>query len=147
MKRLLYLLPLVFAFATGCIPKSNTPPSNTIPQGTFTGQFKLTHTSSKTGLKDSLTANIQLQIEPATGYTVTGDTATVHAGSFGSYGVNQSNYTMLFVDKTFPPTGTPKKIHLAGVYDYIFNGTNLQLVAYGALDTLTYYYNLKYTGN
>ncbi len=150
MKRLLpYLLPFVVVFASGCFGnKASAPAPVLVPSGTFAGEFKLTHTNPKTGAVDSATANIQLQMETATGYIVTGDTSTVHAGSHGSYIVTTGNSTIEFIDKTYPTNGTtPTKIHLSGVYDYIYKGTNLQLVAYGALDTLSYYYNLTRTGN
>jgi hypothetical protein len=148
MKRiLLYLLSLMLAFISGCGPKSEAPIPVGGPEGTFAGQFQLLHLHSKTGVIDTLTANIILQMEQSTGFKVTGDTSTVHAGSYGSFIVSVPYSNVDFIDKTYPTTGTPAKIHLNGVYSYNYDGTNLQLVAYSAFDTLSYYYNLKRTGN
>ncbi len=143
-KTLLYFLPLVALFIFGCGPKKTTLPVPA-PEGTFSGQFMFLHLHSKTGVIDTLRANLVLQMEAATGYKVTGDTSTVHAGSYGGYVVNIPTRNISFVDATFPPTGTPAKIHLSGVYDYTYDGSNLQLVVYGPQDTLLYYYNMKKT--
>jgi len=146
--KLLYLLPFILALASGCFGnKNNNPTPVTPPTGTFSGEFKLTHLNQKTGAIDSSKAIIQLQMETATGYKVTGDTATLHAGSYGSYIVSSDGAAIQFTDKTFPATGTPVKIHLSGIYQYLYNGSNLQMLAYGPLDTLSFYYNLKKTGN
>jgi len=144
MKRILYLLPLVIAFASGCSPKSAPAPS--VPEGTFSGKFKYQHEHAQTGALDSATANLQVQIEQTT-YTVTGDTSTVHAGSFGTYEVNSYGTAIAFFDKTYPTTGTPKKFHLSGIYSYSYDGKNLQIVSFGAFDTLSYSYSLVKTGN
>ncbi len=144
MKRILYLLPLVFALASGCGPKTTPAPS--IPEGTFSGKFKYLHEHAQTGALDSATAKIQLQIGQTT-YAVTGDTSTVHAGSFGTYEVNSYGTAMAFFDKTYPTTGTPKKFHLSGVYSYSYDGKNLQIVSFGAFDTVSYSYSLVKTGN
>lgn len=147
-RKLLYLLPLFLVFESGCLSdKNNAPSPNNAPEGVFSGKFKFTHLHSKTGTVDSATAIIQLKMEAATGFQVTGDTATVHAGSFGSYIVSTPYNNVDFVDHTYPTTGTPPKNHLNGVYTYSYDGTTLQLVAYGAFDTLSYYYNLKKIGN
>jgi hypothetical protein len=147
-KKLLYFLGLGMVIASGCnkTTKLNIPPALT-PGGTFSGKFTLYHQNSKTGKTDSSSAILQLSLETATGFKVTGDTATLHAGSYGSYAVSASTSNIGFEDKTYPTTGTPKKIHLDGIYDYLYDGTTLQMAAYGPLDTLTYYYNLKKTGN
>jgi hypothetical protein len=148
MKRiLLYVLLSVFAFITGCAPKSAAPAPDNTPEGTFTGKFKYTHEHAQTGEVDSATALIQLQIEQKTGFAVTGDTSTVHAGSYGSYLVN-SNYTAIdFMDKTFSPTAVPPKYHLNGIYSYTYDGTNLYISFFGAYDTLSYVYTMKRIGN
>jgi len=145
MKRILYLLPLVFAFATGCGPK-NAPAPNNIPEGTFAGKFKYIHEHAQTGAVDSSTAQIKLQIGTST-FAVTGDTSTVQAGSFGTYEVNTYNTAIDFFDKTYPTTGTPAKFHLNGIYSYTYDGTNLHIIAFGAFDTLGYSYTLIKTGN
>jgi hypothetical protein len=67
----------------------------------------------------------------------------VHAGSYGGYVVNPSSGKILFVDKTFPLTGTPTKIHLSGLFDYSFDGTTLQIAYRSYADTLTLYYKFK----
>jgi hypothetical protein len=145
--KLLYLILPVIIFASGCVSNKNSNPTPVNPPlGTFTGEFKRTHTNAITGAIDSTRANIILQME-TTGYKVTGDTSTLHAGSYGGFIINAAGTGIDFVDKTFPLTVTPVKIHLNGVYQYTYQGTNLQLLAYGPQDTLSFYYNLTKTGN
>jgi hypothetical protein len=86
-------------------------------------------------------------MEPATGFAVTGDTSTIHAGSYGVYVVYLANGVVAFSDKTFPTTGIPTKYHLSGLYGYHYDGTNFQISYYSPLDTLALVYNLKKTGN
>jgi len=145
MKRILYLLPLVLAFAAGCGP-GVTPSPNNVPEGTFSGEFKYLHEHAQTGALDSATAKIQLQIEQTT-FAVTGDTSTVHAGSFGTYEVNSFKTEMEFFDKTYPTTGIPAKYHLNGIYSFSYDGRNLEISSFGAFDTLSYTYTLVKTGN
>jgi hypothetical protein len=148
MKRILLYSSLIFvALASGCVPTTVSPVVAAGPEGTFTGQFMYFHLHSKTGVVDTTKANIQLQMEQSTGFKVTGDTATIHAGSFGSYIVNTAYNNVDFLDNTYPTTGTPTKFHLNGVYAYTYDGTILKMVAYSAFDTLTYFYTLKKTGN
>jgi len=149
--KIFYLLPLLsclILMEIGCV--SNTPiiaqPNNT-PEGTFTGKFQFSHLHSKTGVVDTLSANLILTMELKTGFAVTGDTSTLHAGSYGSYAVNSSYTEIQFNDKTFPASGVPVKDHLNGIYNYVYDGTNLQISAYGAFDTLAYIYTMKRTGN
>jgi len=148
MKKLLYFLGLGMIIASACnkTTKLNVQPALT-PAGTFSGKFTLYHQNSRTGKVDSSSAALQLSLEGASGFKVIGDTATLHAGSYGTYAVSASTSNIGFEDKTYPTTGTPVKIHLSGIYDYLYDGTTLQMAAYGALDTLTYYYNLKKTAN
>jgi hypothetical protein len=141
-RKLLYFLPVILALAAGCLKKGLVTPVAG-PEGTFAGQFILLHRHVKTGVTDTLTANIQLQMSLTTGYKVTGDTATLHAGSYGTYAVNSTGNGIEFIDKTFSPTGTPTKIHLSGIYGYVYNGTILQMTGYGPLDTLAFGYDLK----
>jgi len=147
--KILYLLPLLVLFAGSCTTPNVTPPATAlVPQGTYTGQFTLAHLDSKTGMLDtSKKANLMLNMETATGFKVTGDTATVHAGSYGGYIVTTSTGQVQFFDKTYPPTGTPAKIHLDGIYDYTYDGTTLKIAAFGPLDTLEYFYKFTKTGN
>ena len=144
---LLYLILPAILFASGCFGSKNSNPIPVVlPSGTFTGEFKRTHTNPKTGSTDSVKAIIQLQME-ATGYKVAGDTSTLHAGSYGNFVIGANHDGIVFVDKTYPTTGTPSKVHLSGAYQYTYQGSNLQMVAYGSLDTLSFYYNLTRTGN
>jgi hypothetical protein len=146
--KLFYILPLALALASGCVSnKNNNPAPVTPPTGTFSGEFKLTHLNRKTGAIDSAKTTIQLQMEVATGYKVTGDTTTLHAGSYGSFFVSSDGTAIQFVDQTYPPAGDPTKIHLSGIYQYEYNGSNLQVLGYGPQDTLSFYYNLYKTGN
>jgi hypothetical protein len=146
-KNFYILLCTLTVFVCGCsINKSNSPAPVT-PSGTFAGQFMFLHLHSFTAKVDTFKANLQLVMQPTTGFKITGDTSTVHAGSYGSY-VFGSDYTEIdFIDKTYPATGTPVKNHLSGVYQYTYDGSTLQMVAYGPLDTLAYIYNMKKTGN
>jgi len=146
--KLLYIFPLLVAIVSSCantsIPK---PAPEQTPGGTFSGKFTLYHLHSKTGAVDSSSTNLQLTLEGSAGFKVTGDTTTLHAGSYGPYFVNSSVGNMQFNDVTFPASGSPTKVHLSGVYNYRYDGATLQMAAYGPLDTLTYYYRMTRTGN
>lgn len=147
--KLLFLLPLL-ALIAACVSKPPVTPAAALPSGTFTGKFTLARFNQKNGTIDSSeTANLMLNMETATGFKITGDTTTVHAGSYGGYEVssNGGSGQIEFLDKTYPTSGTPVKIHLDGIYDYIYDGTNLQLAAYSPLDTVEYFYKFTKTGN
>jgi hypothetical protein len=146
-KILLYSLPVLLAFVIGCGPGTNNPAPVNIPEGTFAGQFIYLHLHEKTGVIDTLKANIQLKMESTTGFQVTGDTSTLQAGSYGTYIFNSTNTAVDFMDKTYPATGTSTKIHLNGIYAFAFDGTTLQMQTSSAYDTLSYIYVLKKTGN
>jgi hypothetical protein len=147
MKKILYLLPFLSVFYMGCGPSSNTPtPTSSLPLGTFTGPYTYIHTHFNTGVHDTTRGILQLSIENATGYSVTGDTSK-HAGSYGACYVNPSTGNINFVDKTAPASGTTAKIHLNGFYQYSYDGANFQLVQEGALDTTAIIYNFKKTGS
>jgi hypothetical protein len=139
-----YLLPLLLIFVIACT-KNKTAPTP-LPSGTFSGVFVRLHLNKNNSI-DTAKANIVLSMETATGYAVTGDTTSVQAGSFGNYifGTSGTNNLVQFFDKTYPATGTPVKTHLVGVYQYFYDGTNLQLLA--NTDSLGYQYTLKKTGN
>ncbi|HZX57945.1 MAG TPA: hypothetical protein VFE54_04445 [Mucilaginibacter sp.] len=146
--KLLYVLLLLIIVDTGCKKIAYTGPAAPVaPSGTFTGTFRYLHRHTDLVPFDTLQANITLKMLTNTNpfsYTVTGDTATVHAGSFGSFSLT-SPY-MVFTDKTFPTSGTPTKQHLNGAYLYYYDGNVFQMLAYSA-DTLGVQYDLKKTGN
>ena len=145
MKKLLfYLLPLLVLLNTGCLKTTNDTTSvSNYPSGNFTGQFQRVHRNSTTLKYDTLTANLLLSLNPTKGFAITGDTSTVHAGSYGAYAFSTTNAA--FADYTFPKSGTLAKVHLEGTYLYSWDGTNLQFLQ--SNDTLTYYYNFKTTSN
>jgi len=136
-------MPFLLVLASGCLSnKNNAPgPSRPLPEGTFAGPFRLIHKSFKTGKRDTLKANINLTLSTTVGFKVTGDTATVHSGSYGDYVAN-STYIQFF-DKTYSSTKQPTKTHLTGIYQYFYDGTTFQMLASGALDTLSLQYDLK----
>ncbi|WP_454801858.1 hypothetical protein [Mucilaginibacter phyllosphaerae] len=139
MKRLVYLLPLVLTLAAGCLgDKGGNPIPD--PSGTFTGEFRrITRTSDQK--IDTVKAIIKVIIEPGVGYHVLGDTATVHAGSKGHYGIDGNG--ILFVDDTYPKTGTPQKTHLNGEYVFVYNGSIFQMTK--TSENLAVQYDLKKT--
>jgi hypothetical protein len=139
--KLLCLLLLITVFASGCYSDKSAAPAPEIPVGTFAGQFRLVHTTYKTGMIDTLSANIQLTMNTSLDFSVTGDTSTVHAGSHGAYATS-GNYIQ-FNDVTYPKTGIPVKAHLEGVYAYYYDGSIFQMVANSPFDTLSYQYDLK----
>lgn len=140
--KLLYALPFLTLLA-GCFSSGNknTAPVP-FPAGNFTGQFRAIHQNSKTGFHDTLKATLNLSLSTTTGFKVTGDTATVHAGSFGQYAMN--HVLVQFTDSTLPTTGKPAKVHLTGYYQYSYDGSTFQLLA-APSDTLVYQYDLKKT--
>jgi hypothetical protein len=144
--KLLYLLPLLVILAEGCFKTNTNPvPAAPVPSGTFAGQFKLYHRHTDKVPYDSTMANITVKLV-ASGYTysVTGDTTTLHAGSYGTYGISAPY--MIFNDKTFSATAPITKTHLSGYYLYNYDGTNLLLYA-SSSDTLILGYALKKTSN
>jgi hypothetical protein len=141
MKRLIYVLPLLMALAAGCFNNNGSQPAPD-PSGTFTGQFRrITRKLNQTTI-DTVKANISVVIEPGIGYHVLGDTATLHAGSKGHYGINGNG--IMFVDSTYPTTGIPAKNHLNGEYAFVYDGIVFQMVRTSG-DTLSLQYDLKKT--
>ena len=141
---ILYLFLLLLIVITGCAKSSSnvTPPPT--PSGTFTGQFKLYHRHTNTVPFDSLKANITVTFKTSDfTYAVTGDTSTLHAGSYGTFGISLPY--MIFNDKTYNPQSYTKT-HLSGEYLYNYDGTNLILQA-SSVDTLVLGYVLKKTSN
>jgi hypothetical protein len=139
MKKLIYLLPLL-ALTAGCLKTQPDTSSNNYPLGTFTGQFTRLRKNPQTSKVDTLRANLQLVLSTTTGYAVTGDTATVHAGSYGGFQENALNIS--FADVTYPTTGVPAKTHLAGIYDYAYDGVRFQITGTNG-DSIAYLYDLK----
>jgi hypothetical protein len=133
--KIIYLSLLISAIAAGCQKQIPVAPD---PQGTFTGQFTRIRLNSN-GKLDTTYANLQLTVQAATGYSVSGDTSTIHAGSYGTYQFSPN--LVGFLDKTYPTTGKPAKIHLSGTYQYSFDGINFIIV--GTTDSLGLIYNLK----
>ncbi|MEO8885856.1 MAG: hypothetical protein ABI367_07310 [Mucilaginibacter sp.] len=140
MKKNLYLLLLTaLVSAAGCKKVTTAPPP--LPVGKFTGVFTRIHYSNTTHKLDTATANLTLNLSASTGYSVTGDTTTVHAGSHGSYVVD--GYNIQFIDQTLKPNTPlyPGKTHLAGIFNYVYTDTRLQFGA--SNDTLYVSYNLQ----
>jgi hypothetical protein len=137
-QKLLYLLPLLLAIATGCLKSDYKPP--VLPSGTFSGTFGYLHRANDKVSFDTLKASVTLTLQNSNStFTVTGDTTTLHAGSFGQYAVNTS--VIEFVDKTYSATGINVKKHLNGIYAYSYNGSNLNLL-YNISDTISMQYQL-----
>ncbi|WP_143014048.1 hypothetical protein [Mucilaginibacter pineti] len=125
MKRnLFYLLPLLLTLGVACSPKSD-PVVIPNPTGAFTGTFKLiTKKTTGTGY-DTAKSNIVLTTTSSAHYAVTGDT-TKHAGSKGLY-IYDGNFIQ-FRDSTYK-VGVQTKTHLAGVYQYLYDGVNFKMIA------------------
>ena len=143
--KLLSFFSLVTILATGCLktPKAAAPVP--APSGVFTGEFKLLHRHTDKVPWDSTKATITVNLQtPAFNYAVTGDTTTLHAGSYGTFGV--SGPYILFNDKTYLASAPITKTHLSGYYLYNYDGTNLIMYA-SSSDTLVLGYNLKKTSN
>jgi hypothetical protein len=144
MKRtFIYLLPALILLSTGCL-KSNNTTTVQKPSGTFVGEFRLLRKKTNQVKIDTLKANIQVVLTDNINYQVTGDTATVHAGSKGTYGAGDGAGAGLisFIDTTYPKTGKPAKTHLSGTYQYYYDGTKFQMAA-NSSDTLSLQYDLK----
>ncbi|MDN3581346.1 hypothetical protein [Mucilaginibacter flavus] len=125
MKRFLsYLLPILLIFAVACSPKS-TSTVVPAPSGTFSGQFRF-YTKNSSGNYDSLRTSITLKLTTDYHFKVTGDTSTVHAGSHGTF--SYDGYYMLFGDSTYSATAPKTKKHLSGLFQYLYDGTNLKML-------------------
>src|SRR5579872_5810133 len=142
--RLLLLVAAAALLMVGCFKTTSDLANSsnvTAISGTFTGQFRLLHRSTDKVPFDTTSCNITLTINPTGNtYTVTGDTTTVHAGSHGTYAV--SSPYIDFSDVTYPKSGIPNKTHLNGIYQFYYDGTNFQMLAY-SIDTLSLQYLLK----
>lgn len=140
-KAFIFFLPFIVMLGAGCLKHSDDSSSTfPVPSGSYAGQFtRLRYNTTKNGY-DTLKANIVLTIDIKTGFKITGDTSTVHAGSFGDFSI--SAYAMQFADKTYSATAPQAKIHLNGLYEYGYDGTRLQIDATYA-DTLGFFYDLR----
>ncbi|MBL4675735.1 MAG: hypothetical protein JKY70_05965 [Mucilaginibacter sp.] len=149
MKRLRYLLPvlLVAALSAGCL-KGNNNPTNPNPEGIFTGEFRLISKKANKNTIDTVKANIKLTLtESNASYSITGDTATIHAGSKGIYGIN--GLGIGFADNTLSTANAQKnapvingKAHLNGSYYFVYNGIVFQMKTVVG-DTVAFEYDLK----
>ena len=142
--KLLYLLLLIIVFGSGCVNTKNNNTPVPVPAGTFTGTFRKIHQTAKTGKLDTASAAIQITLNTTTGFTVTGDTTTLHAGSYGGYAI--ASTFIEFNDVTLPKIGVPVKIHLNGAYQYYFDGTVFQMLS-NPSDTIAYQYDMKKVSN
>lgn len=140
--KLLYFLPLLSLFAAGCIKSvSSTATPPPVLNGTYTGEFRYLHRHNGSAFYDTIKSSIIVtMVNSSATYTVTGDTSTLHAGSYGTYGYNATYIN--FADKTYPTSGTPAKFHLNGAYLYYYDGTTFQMLA-TPTDTSSYEYDLK----
>lgn len=138
------LLTFVFiVFVSSCVSNKASSPAP-VPEGSFSGIFRAVHTSRLTAKRDTISANLLLAISLAKGFQVTGDTSTVHAGSYGDFSTNVSSGAgyIQFVDLTYSSAHPGTKRHLNGVYKYQYDGTTFQLL-YNSADTLSLQYNFK----
>ncbi|MCJ8210093.1 hypothetical protein MUY27_10265 [Mucilaginibacter sp. RS28] len=143
MRKLIYLLPFAIMALGSCMKSSSDSTPVPVPTGTFAGKFKVLKRNVTSGAYDTTKKiNITIDMSTATGYKVTGDTTTLHAGSYGDFALNGTY--ILFSDATVPKTGVApgSKIHLNGYYPYAYNGTQLQFYTTFA-DTMAYVYELK----
>ncbi|RWY51102.1 hypothetical protein [Mucilaginibacter gilvus] len=141
-KRSTYLLPAVaiaILMAIGCAPNKKSEPVPT-PVGTFAGQFRKLHRASGATKIDTTKATIQLVLDAGGAYKVLGDTATLHAGSKGTYSIGGS--VIAFQDATFKTVPDPK-IHLYGYYAFYYDGSSMFQMVLNSSDTLSLQYDLK----
>jgi hypothetical protein len=143
--KVIYLLTLLLVVTTGCVKSYKDPafdPNNLgYPLGTFTGEFARIHKNRMTYKYDTTKATLKLVLSTNTGFTVSGDTTTAHAGSYGSFSEDFVN--MSFDDVTYPVKYSPKKTHLSGFYTYTYDGILLKISSGGTTDTLRCVYTLK----
>jgi hypothetical protein len=139
--KLTYLMPfLAILLVTACTKSDYNAPTVTLPTGTFIGQFMRIRRNPTTTKLDTVKANLNLSLSQTTGFQITGDTSTLHAGSKGSYAANA--YYMQFIDQTYVATQPFTKYHLSGVYNYTYDGSNLKVfISYA--DTLSLQYAFK----
>jgi hypothetical protein len=141
--KFIYWLLLLPVFITGCAKTYNDPETDpnkwSYPLGTFNGKFMRIHKNQATLKYDTTTAMLKLVLSTNTGFAISGDTAMVHAGSYGSFSEDFVN--MNFSDITSPINYTPKKTHLSGYYTYTYDGSYLVIVNGVKSDTLSCVYH------
>ncbi|MBE9664542.1 hypothetical protein [Mucilaginibacter myungsuensis] len=145
MKKIFTLLcfaPFIAMLAAGCVKKPDENAAQLIiPYGNFKGQFMRVHYSRTTKKYDTVRCNLELSLDAyLKKFKVTGDTTTVHAGSYGTYTIDE--FYIGFNDFTMA-TADGKKAHLTSGYRYGYDGDILKIQA--VQDTLGFYYNLRYS--
>jgi len=147
MKRnLFFLLPLLVLviLVEACSTKSD-PITIPAPLGTFTGTGKLLVKKSGSSTYDTVKkASLVITLTTPNNFKVTGDTLTVHAGSKGLFSYNGSY--IQFLDSTYK-AGPQAKIHLVGVYQYIYDNTNLIMQRANSVQDSVLRYDFKKTSN
>ena len=142
-KKLFYPLLLLALFGVACIKETATSIPASGPSGTFTGQFRLLRRSTDKVPFDTTKANLSITLNSVSNsFAIGGDTTIVHAGSHGSYTISAPFIN--FTDQTLSKTSAQAKAHLSGLYQYYYDGTVFQLLAYSA-DTLSLQYDFKRT--
>jgi hypothetical protein len=143
--KLFFVLALIAVFAGGCVSNKNSAPAPAIPSGTFEGQFRRVHTSSKNGVRDTLKANVELVLNNTSGFTLTPDnTSHTIAAGHGGYVIESQSHLILFNDITYQVTaGFTDRVHLTGTYQYYYDGKVFQMANNSFLDTLSLQFDLK----
>ncbi len=143
---LIYLLPALLLCLDGCVKTQRDPEKyladKGYPLGTFEGNCIKLRRKTVDFKFDTVKVKLKLILSTNIGYSLSGDTTSWHAGSYGSFSEDFAN--MVFDDVTHPSSSTSKKTHLSGFYTYDYDGTTLIITPGGAQsDTLRFTYNLK----
>jgi hypothetical protein len=137
---LLYFSFMLVIVATGCLKTTQTNQPVPTPSGTFSGQYIRYHRHLSIGAWDTVKTDLTVKFSTDNTYAVTGATTSIHADSHGTFTMNPPYIG--FTDQTYFPSDTSKVAHLAGYYNYGYDGTNLTIYASSA-DTLLIGYSLK----
>jgi hypothetical protein len=146
-KILIYLLPALLLCLNSCIKTQRDPDKylgdKGYPLGTFAGECMRLRKNAYNYKIDTARVNLTLVLSTNTGYRLTGDTTTWHAGSYGSFSEDFVN--MIFNDASLSPYYASKKVRLlSGLYTYDYAGNTLVISPGGVQsDTLRYIYTLK----
>lgn len=143
---LIFLLPAVMLYLTGCIKTQRDPDQyladKGYPLGTFTGNCLKLRKKAYDYSYDTIKVNLTLTLSTNTGYRLTGDTTSWHAGSYGSF--SEDFASIVFDDLSLPASATTKRTHLSGLYSYDYEGSTLIIKpAAPQSDTLKFIYNFK----